>query len=67
MDKYLLYLFILNYFNNLKLQEELYTLFNLPACSVNDVLLVLLLLKTDGILIISLRPKPKEAIMLKAY
>jgi len=50
---------------NVEFKKALYTLFNLPVCSVNDVLLVLFSLKTDGILIISLSPKPKEVIMKK--
>lgn len=40
----------------------MYNLLNLPVCSVNDVLLVIVSLKTDGILIIE-RPKPEEVIM----
>lgn len=50
-------------YTNVKFKKTLYTLFNQPVCSVNDVLLVLFSLKTDGILIISLSPKPEEVIM----
>lgn len=48
-------------YTNIKFKKTLYTLFNQPVCSVNDVLLVLFSLKTDGI--ISLSPKPEEVIM----
>jgi len=54
-----------NAHTNVGFKKVLYTLFNLPVCSVNDVLLVLFSLKTDFILIISLSPKPKEVIMKK--